>query len=243
MLKHLIASGCSFTFEPWNWPTFVAQDLNLELTNVGMASTGNGLISRKVIIQVEELLKTLDPSEILVGVMWSGPDRIHKFKDPNSSPIPVVSDWIENPTNLWPDGEKVWEIGNGAWDTEFDQAFLKYIHTNEDVYMNTIDNILLVQNYLKSKNIKYFMSTFVNIFKHIEFLHKDVKNYFEFVDLSTFADTKGCWEWCKFHENKEQYIGRENFNLEYGHPYEAGHEAYAKEVLLPFIKRTKRSLI
>ena len=236
MLKHLVASGCSFTFEPWNWPKYVAQDLNLELTNVGMASTGNGLISRKVIIQVEELLKTLDPSEILVGVMWSGPDRFHKFKTNQGIPILPYSHWVENPTNLWPDGEKVWEISNGSWDTEFTRGYLKYVHTSEDVYMNTIDNILLVQNYLRSRNIKYFMSTYIDIFKHIKNLHIDVKNYFKFVDTTTFADTKGMWEWCRYHQNKNEYVGEENLTLLYGHPYEAGHKAYVEQVLIPFIK-------
>ena len=24
--KIFVASGCSFTFEPWNWPTFVAEE-------------------------------------------------------------------------------------------------------------------------------------------------------------------------------------------------------------------------
>ncbi len=43
MKKILLASGCSFTFEPWNWPGHLSQKLDINLLNVGMASQGNGL--------------------------------------------------------------------------------------------------------------------------------------------------------------------------------------------------------
>ena len=49
MKKVLIASGCSFTFENWNWPGHLSGNLGLEIINVGMGSQGNGLISRKLI--------------------------------------------------------------------------------------------------------------------------------------------------------------------------------------------------
>ena len=53
--KHLLTSGCSFTDESYNlsWPTFTSQKLGVELTNVGKISTGNSLIARKVIINIQ----------------------------------------------------------------------------------------------------------------------------------------------------------------------------------------------
>lgn len=234
MYKHLLTSGCSFTCELYkpSWPTYTSKELGTDLINVGMGSTGNGLIARKVIINVEKLLKLYSSDEILVGVMWSGPDRIHRFKG-NSVPVPVVAPWMENPTNLWPDGEKVWEIGNGCWDTDFDKVFLKYIHTNEDAYMNTVDNILLVQNYLKAKGINYFMSTFLNIFEYVNKLHVDVQEYFKFIDLSKFADTQGCFEWCRDNQINFEYTGE--YKDGWTHPISEGYKAYSEQVLVPFI--------
>jgi hypothetical protein len=75
MKKKLIASGCSFTFEPWSWPTPTSQLLNMDLINVGMGSQGNGLISKKIIYTVDKELKKTKPEDILVGIMWSGIDR------------------------------------------------------------------------------------------------------------------------------------------------------------------------
>ena len=48
-MKKVIVSGCSFTFEDWNWPKYLIKHLNVptrDLINVGMASQGNGLISK-----------------------------------------------------------------------------------------------------------------------------------------------------------------------------------------------------
>ena len=72
-MKKVIVSGCSFTFEDWNWPKFLRKHLNVSkqnLINVGMASQGNGLISKKLIYVVNKELETTKPEDILVGVMF-----------------------------------------------------------------------------------------------------------------------------------------------------------------------------
>ena len=74
-MKTLIDAGCSFTFEPWNWPTLTAQSFGLSLSNIAMASQGNDLIKKTIIAQVEKELQTKKPEDLLVGVMWSGADR------------------------------------------------------------------------------------------------------------------------------------------------------------------------
>lgn len=238
MYKTLLASGCSFTYEPECWPTHVASALNCDLVNVGLGSMGNTLIARRAITQLHELLKTNKPEEILVGIMWTGTNRIHRFVGHKT--MPNIAGWIENPTHMWPDGAKVWEIGNNAWDTEFDKIYLKYVHSWEDGFMNTIDNILLIQNYLKSLGVNYFMSNMLELFKHIEDCHIDVIRYSKLIDLSTFADTGGCYEWCINNQKEEEYTSTELIRsgdlTGFTHPTEEGHKAYVENVLLPFIK-------
>jgi len=237
MYKHLLASGCSFTFDSWNWPTFVAQDLNIELSNVGMGSMGNTLIARRAITKLNELLEVYNPEDILVGIMWSGENRYHRFV--GDTPIETHNQrLIGNPTYMWPNGEKVWEISNNHWDTEFNKNYLKYIHTFEDSFMSTIDSIILTQNYFKSLGVDYFMCSFIELFKYIYSAHSDVKKYSKLIDYSKFADIGGCFEWCRDNQINFEYTG-EFEDKEWVHPLEEGHKAFAKNVILPFITKNK----
>ena len=106
-MKKVIVSGCSFTFEDWNWPKFLIKHLKIRkenLNNVGMASQGNGLISKKLIYAVNKELETTKPEDILVGVMWSGVDRFDFHSENNYS----SDNWgnnghvshIDNPTKV-----------------------------------------------------------------------------------------------------------------------------------------------
>ena len=87
-MKKIIVSGCSFTFEDWNWPKYLIKHLNVptrDLINVGMASQGNGLISKKLIYAVNKELENTDSKDMLVGVMWSGIDRVDFHSENNYS--------------------------------------------------------------------------------------------------------------------------------------------------------------
>ena len=81
-MKKLITGGCSFTEWPQNvetWPKFLLEQLpDYTHANAALGSSGNGLISRRVIYETTQALKQYDAKDILVGVMWSGPDR-HDF--------------------------------------------------------------------------------------------------------------------------------------------------------------------
>lgn len=236
--KVLIASGCSFTFEPWNWPTFVSKDMGYELVNVGMASTGNGLISKKVLYNVENLLKSHKPEDIMVGVMWSGMDR-NDFYLEKSVEHSLHFNWRENPTNV-AHGFNNWEITNHHWGTEKSLLWYKNFHTQIGSVIQTIQNILMVQWYLERKNIKYFMSTYLNIF-HVENMEQlltnpDIDYLYKMIDFTKFLPVIGCHEWVK-----ENYVGdgfeKMDSNGVIGmHPTEFGHKKFSEEVIIPFIK-------
>lgn len=164
--KTLVASGCSFTFEPWNWPTFLSNELNMDLINVGMASQGNGLISKKAIYIVDSLLNDgKNPEDILVGIMWSGPDR-HEFYTSDTSRLTNIDNWVENPTSVIPHPDNLyrnWIITNCHWSVNNSQLYYKYFHHNVSAMIQTLQNILLTQLYLEKKRCKIF---YVNLFKH-----------------------------------------------------------------------------
>jgi len=236
--KILLTSGCSFTFEKWNWPTFVAQMMDYELINVGMASQGNGLISKKVIYNIDKLIKTYNSEDIVVGVMWSGVDR-NDFYIEDTRSMNNISGWIENPTNVV-DGHKNWEITNHHWMTGKSRLWYENFHTNIGSMIQTIQNILLVQWYLERHDIKYFMSTFLDIF-HMEgayniISHPEVKYLYEMIDFTKFLPVSGCHEWVK-QNYKEAGLNPPDLNGYIGmHPTKFGHTKFAEEVIVPHLK-------
>ena len=117
-MKQLITGGCSFSEcigHPGTWPRHLADALpGYQHTSTAIGSQGNGLISRRVIYQVTETLKHTAAQDILVGIMWSGPDR-HDFYI-NSVPEMFESDgWMENPTKFIKDSPGAWAIMNNGW--------------------------------------------------------------------------------------------------------------------------------
>jgi len=236
--KTLIASGCSFTFEPWNWPSFVCNELDYNLVNVGMASQGNGLIAKKAIYQVDKLLKTHKPEDIIVATMWSGVDR-HDFYTDDSTRISNVNGWIENPTNVV-DGRKNWIITNYMWDIPQAKLWYENLHTYVGAMLMTVQNILMVQWYLERKGIKYFMSSYMDIF-HANgadtlISHPEVKYLYEMIDFNKFLPVSGCHEWVNEHYSEEGFNAPDSQGNRGIHPTKFGHIKFAEEVVVPFIK-------
>ena len=78
--KHLVVSGCSFTYEPMNewypfaWPSLLAEFTGMTIDNLAIPGAGNDHISKSLILFLEK--KNYNPKDTLVLVMWSGITRI-----------------------------------------------------------------------------------------------------------------------------------------------------------------------
>lgn len=247
-MKKLIVSGCSFTFEKWNWPTFVAKHFKLgdgDLINVGMGSQGNGLIAKKLIHQVSQQLKHHKPEELMVGVMWSGVDRFefHSEERYNSG------NWgnnqgaknVYNPTRIADDYN--WYIINPGWSEMPDshplmEAYYQYFHSDIGAMIKTLESILLVQWFLKENKVPYFMTTYMDIFNKYEtniMDSPDIKYLYELIDFKRFIPVKGCFDFVFEHfpegipDGKNAWYGR--------HPLESGHKFFADNAVVPFLDR------
>ena len=242
-MKKIVVSGCSFTFEDWNWPKYLAKHFGLELrdiTNVGMGSQGNGLISKKLIYAVTKSLEIYKPEEILVGVMWSGIDRFdfhseNNYKSTNWGNNAHVSN-IDNPTNVAED--KKWYLINPGWNTLDDphplmESHYRYFHSNIGAVVSTLQSILLTQWFLKEKGIKYFMTTYMDIFnkygKH--FLDStDIKYLYNLIDFDNFLPIEGCFEYVT--RNYPQGMPTDGGH----HPQPDGHEFFVNNAVVPFLE-------
>jgi len=236
-MKKFIASGCSFTFEDWNWPTHVTEEFNWKLYNVGMGSMGNRLIANRCITKVQKLLNNgINSKDIVVGVMWSGIDRYDLFchrKDKEYLKSTNNSDGaVENPTYLSDKNYKDWEILNYNWSTSRNKSFYSLIHRPADLIVQTLNHIIMVQGYLKTKGIKYFMTTYMSYDSWLDpwMSHPDISLLYNMIDFDNFLPINGCLEWC------QNLNDPEICKLGASHPEILGHKVFSNKVVIPYIK-------
>ena len=229
MSKVLLTSGCSFseTIISDTWPVYLAEAMP-DYTHISkaMGSQGNGLISRSIIHACTEL----QDSEVVVGIIWSGPDR-HDFylREPN---IGKNQDgWMENPTGFT--GNKRWVILNHNWKNEYAKTYYGMFHDPIGCMINTLEHILRTQWFLKQHNIKYFMSTYTkNVLAGIENL-TDCKHLYDLIDFNNFLPVDGLYEWVQTNIGETYGFPVKGDN----HPSMHAHEVFTDRVILPHLEK------
>ena len=232
-MKQLITGGCSFSEcpSPWvdTWPKHLARSLP-EYTHesTGMSCQGNGLISRRIIYQVTEALKTHNADNLLVGIMWSGPSRHDLYLQ--HAPTMIKEDgFVENPTRFIPGGTGSWTIINHGWKMPIAQDYYRNFHDMIGQYIYTNEHILRVQWFLKLHNIRYFMGTYTNeVFRKTDYM--DVKHLYDQIDFNHFLPVSGEYEWCRDSSGLEFPINGDR------HPSSEQHKLFTDQVILPFLK-------
>ena len=232
--KLLVTSGCSFTDSGYSWAYQLAKKCDFNIDNVALASQGNGLISRRLINTLEHYPIIYPSDDIIVGVMWSGINRYERIIE--SGDEYVGPPYLEqNPTwAIHQDKTKGrWRIMSHEWIRSEDCLTYYKIFNNEISSMvQTIEHILRTQWYLEFCNIKYFMSTFMNIFSDEKIMnHSEVKYLYDMIDHSKFLPIEGFYEW-----NKEHYLteGFDDIKLDW-HPNEFGNVKLTEEIIIPHL--------
>lgn len=266
--KVLITSGCSFTWNKWDrnkikqasWSDFLAEDYSYTF-NEAKNGQSNRLIKNRIYHRVNSCLKQgFKPEDINVGIMWSGIDRTafyyHISDDIKHS---VYRTYIENELNFnfdsnqpnqffWMQGQKL------TSSSTFTDNYYKRIYIESDHIARFFEDIIATQNFLKSKNIKYFMttawelgkfkddvwrygynnSTITNLFSN-EYLKKlgieyNLTYFTDMIDFTKFIKIKGLWEYCHFVNP-----GR-NCKLDH-HPTSKESERFSNDIIKPFIQK------
>ena len=232
MKKTLIVSGCSFTFEPWNWPTYVAEHFDMNLVNVGLASQGNGLISKKAIYTVDVALKSKKAEDLLVGIMWSGISRYDFYVKDTILPK-NTNGWQENPTSvIGTDDTRNWMILNWGWENEYSKQWYGNFDTDIGSVIRTLQNILFTQWYLERNNVNYFMTTYMDIFENFNFDSSPELGYlYNMIDFTKFLPVDGCFEWVRDNYLKKGLPELDKYGNQGDHPKKFGHQKFAAEVI------------
>ena len=239
MTKILITGGCSFSECASDfidtWPRHLARLLpEYNHVSTAMSSQGNGLISRKIIYEIQHQIKQgVDPKDIVVGIMWSGPDRHDIYIDTN--PIGYSDNsggWYENPTKFVKNQPiKNWYVFNSWWQNiSLNKTYYKLFHNETMHLILTYEHILRVQWFLKSLGIKYFMTCYMDTLFHSEQIkHPELKYLYDMIDLTTFLPVTGEYEWCKEKSSFDFPIKDDP------HPGNDQHKEFTEKVVFPFL--------
>lgn len=232
--KLLISSGCSFTIDSFNWPSYLNKLLNCKLINVAEAAQGNALISRKLIHAVEDSLKLNNSEEIIVGIVWSTVDRSERY-------VEGVDEFIGpphfnfNPTSVI-NGYPNWRILRYEWSESVDSKLYYEIYNHEISSMvYTIEHILRVQWYLERKGITYFMSSITDILRPHLLNHPEISYLYKQIDFSKFLPIKGEYEWIKENYPENGFNSPLPNERPDWHPNKLGSMKFAEEVIFPFL--------
>ena len=234
--KLLITSGCSFSecTHPWlqTWPQHLAKYLTpYDHISKAMGSQGNGLISRGIIYQIIESLKTHNSDDILVGIMWSGPTRHEVYDDGNINFSHNIDGWMHNPTKFIENAKNNWIILNSHWQNKYAKQFYGSDLFNEiGSFIASYEHILRVQWFLKLHNIKYFMTTYTSEVFPIDIInHDDVTHLYQLIDFNQFLPIDGEYEWCRDFSREDFPIIGDN------HPGASQHKLFTEKVIIPFL--------
>lgn len=201
--KCLITAGCSFSQVPnadVTWPVHLQNALHTDwCLFLGQGAAGNGIISRKVIYNVQKALKIYKPEELLVGIMWSGRDRWEVYSTNKDLPHHVLDSHAEgyrNPVRI--NQEYNFYLMNAHWDDDATKNYIKNYYDETGAYMLSLEHILRTQWFLKNHRVPYFMceysidclptrdSTIAN--------HSDIRYLLDMVDKSNWIDIDNMWQ-------------------------------------------------
>ena len=241
-MKQFVSGGCSFseciTSGLHTWPGHVSAMLKDHVhVPTAMGSAGNGLISRRIIYTVSQLLKQHPANDILVGVMWSGPARHDYYNSEIPQYLLDKNSWafnhaygMENPTNVVT--EKNWIILNHQWTSPNVKHYYSYFYDHIGALVYTYEHILRTQWFLNMHGIRYFMSTYTNeVFPTHAKGHNEIAHLVDQIDFDKFLPVDGEYEWCRDYSELDFPLEGDN------HPSQAQHKLFAEQVVWPFLQK------
>lgn len=228
---HLVSGGCSFTtcFNSMNWPVYLSDALGTQLVDTAHSSQGNAQIARQVVHAVSELLDSgVDPSDMFVGIVWSGLQRTDFFrtdiKDENFSTDPGGEVSGFPVVNMGTITDGCWLILNPGFTGSFAEQYYYDYHTNlEQGAILSFEKMHWVQNFLEHNNIDYFMSTYTDeVFEH-GLDNINVKSIQKLVNTDKFLPVRSYYRFAF-----DCGVGPE-------HPNRQQSRKFVNDVILPFI--------
>ena len=185
MIKNILTVGDSFTYgeelenRDHAYPYYLAKGLKANVVNLGQPSGGNKQMIRKVI----DYVVSGEPLDLVI-IGWTSPGRM-EFADANG----VFDIWPGYSGNLFKRDGQDWRL-----------ELLDYINKHHDpayIYQQFLLDVILLQSFLKERNIKYVMLSVVsNEYYHKTYFNDDAALPKQ-IDATHFLGwpTEGMAEW------------------------------------------------
>jgi hypothetical protein len=207
--------------------SLLCKKLGYEPVNIALGGATNSGIARSILRWVSENYNP-NEMELFVCIGWTESSRLE---------VPALNRpsnfLLNNPNVQWYDtsANNYYRI-NFSWkgDTDYQKSIIPKYHefmADNPIMLETwsLNDILLVQSYLKSLNIKYVMCSTM-------FLYEEVTHYIE--PLLQLIDTKHYYQLTANHNQsfywKYKNLGYINSNARYYHHSEEPHRLYAEEL-------------
>lgn len=227
----LITSGCSFSdSRVKTWPYWLQEKLNVEHIQLASGALGNGLISRKLI---HEVSLVENKEDLLVGIMWSGPDRLDAYtEDPDFSSRNDYNNCWREQTVFPADDTGGWVQIYPGWPNLYSVEYYKTYSNTTWNTIQTYEHIIRTQLILEKHNVKYFMMPYMDHVLELKGDRPSLKHLWDEINLNTFVTTEGCFEWCAKDTGVPVKASK-------SHPNEREHYMYVEKVILPYLRNKK----
>lgn len=180
------------------------------------------------------MLKIYHPEELLVGVMWSGRDRLEFYKkDMDDTIVPKFVEGTPYYTNpQWIAGKPHYYLINFHWDDEITTSYCKNFYSDEWASILSYEHILRTEWFLKSKNIKYFMTGYGgDVFPHEYIMNDpDISYLHNLIDWDNWLEINNMDLWA-------QNTGLPYRKIDDHHPSTEMHKLFVDTVILPHLKK------
>jgi hypothetical protein len=238
----LLAFGCSYTEGAHidgmhTWPYRLSQLINCEVVIKAKGGAGNFYIANQVYNTVHvhnecEYKVHFNCDDSLVMVMWSGIDRVDRAVSRDEFyHSSILSAGRVDP---YYSGKNIWLHSGGLSPFAITKArdrywhnYYKSYHTEEDSYLQTLQHMLGVQEFLINRNIPHLFLTYSDIFTDKYKKYKRAKKLEDNIiwDKFHFPNGKfgGMDEWVR----EDKLHPRLKFTKDY-HPSEKMHHKFAE---------------
>jgi len=240
VIQQFISGGSSYSTVPAiisglrvdNWPYHVENFLQVPSIHTGYECAGNSFILKSLLNQLSKIeVKT----NLLVGVMWGQANR-QTFYNRKSMLLNNEHELLGIIAPVMPvklSGEEAFYFTQPLLNVNYNKIYYKSFYDEIGSYIETIQNILTLQWYLKFHNVKYFMAKMSGYCvpdKDSEIAnHPDVKYLFDQIDFTHWLSNRDLGYFCA-------KSGLPSLELNGDHPSSEQSKLYTEQVIIPHLK-------
>ena len=257
MCKVVVIGGDSFVERSGiTWPThLVEHDEYCEGINVAYGGVSNKFIRMATMWGVNHMIEWgVSTKDMLVVVSWSGPSRSSLYTDEDDTHLFKKYGGFKLDTKFTmstKSDDYTYMPLCSPWDNPTNETYYNEIENERNSIIDTLHDILSLQQFLKNRGINYMMTTSWNIidipYDTWNLIHNDpmdssigtcdklnLPEYSwikDMIDWGKFIPIKGQWEW-----TNKMFEGRGSDPNSH-HPLEHEHKDFANNIVIPFLKK------